>query len=122
MSILIGKHNCCYGNSSAWGSNELRDTNTIFSVYGEGFHLNRFLFEETLLKAAESQHDRFITIIRDSMTKLLLVENDDEEKYWKVSISSNSKLVSSHLQWRTELKFDCTYFFIRINNPWKHSR
>lgn len=48
-----------------------------------------------LLKAAESQHDRFITIIRDSMTKLLLVENDDGEKYWKVSISNNSKLVFS---------------------------
>ncbi|GES76035.1 hypothetical protein RCL_jg20330.t1 [Rhizophagus clarus] len=29
----LGKHNFCYGNSSAWGSNELHDTNTIFNAY-----------------------------------------------------------------------------------------
>ncbi|CAG8462647.1 5769_t:CDS:2 [Paraglomus occultum] len=84
-----GKHNFCYGNSSAWGSDELHDTSTIFNAYGDGFHLNRSLFDETLIKTAESQHDPFITIIRDSVTKSLLVENDDGEKYWKVSISSN---------------------------------
>ncbi|CAG8590862.1 uncharacterized protein OCT59_026539 [Rhizophagus irregularis] len=69
---IQGKHNYCYGNSSAWGSDELHDMSTIINAY-----------------AAESQYDRFIPIIRDSMTKLLLVENDDGEKYWKVSISNN---------------------------------
>ncbi|GBB89073.1 hypothetical protein RclHR1_15730003 [Rhizophagus clarus] len=70
----LGKHNFCYGNSSAWGSNELHDTNTIFNAYGNRFHLNRSLFEETLVKTAESNHNQFITIIRDSVTKSLLVE------------------------------------------------
>ncbi|RIA91397.1 hypothetical protein C1645_767545 [Glomus cerebriforme] len=87
---MQGKHNFCYGNSSAWGSDELYDTSTIFNAYGDGFHLNRSLFEETLVKTAESQHDRFITIIRGSVTKSLLVKNaSGGEKYWKVSISNN---------------------------------
>ncbi|EXX71990.1 hypothetical protein RirG_073550 [Rhizophagus irregularis DAOM 197198w] len=44
---IQGKHNYCYGNSSAWGSDELHDMSTIINAYGEGFHLNRFLFDET---------------------------------------------------------------------------
>ncbi|GBB94435.1 hypothetical protein RclHR1_23550002 [Rhizophagus clarus] len=86
---MQGKHNFCYGNSSAWGSDELRDTSTIFNAYGNGFHLNRSLFDETLVKTAESHYGRFITIIRDSVTKSLLEKNSYGEKYWKISISSN---------------------------------
>ncbi|GES98855.1 NAD(P)/FAD-dependent oxidoreductase [Rhizophagus clarus] len=78
-------------NNSLRSSNELHDTSTIFNAYGNGFHLNRFLFDETLLvvKTTELHHDRFITIIRDSVTKSLLEKNGDGEKYWKISISSN---------------------------------
>jgi len=86
---MQGKHNFCYGNSSAWGSNELHDTSTIFNAYGDGFHLNRSLFDETLVKTAELYHDRFITIIHYSVTKSQLVKDGDGEQYWKVFISSN---------------------------------
>jgi hypothetical protein len=72
----------------------LHDRSTLFNAYGDGFHLNRSLFDETLAKTAESHHDRFITIIRDSVTKSLLLNNDDGEKYWKISISSNGKFVT----------------------------
>ncbi|CAB4427330.1 unnamed protein product [Rhizophagus irregularis] len=87
---------------------ELHDTSTIFNAYGEGFHLKRVLVS-CLLKAAESQHDRFITIIRDSMTKLLLVENDDEEKYWKVSISNNKLTIHGSILIDASAAFEKIY-------------
>ncbi|CAG8703643.1 26897_t:CDS:2 [Dentiscutata erythropus] len=81
-----GKHLHCFGNTSAWGSKELHGTDSIFNPYGSGFHLDRSLFEETLLNAAESQFGRFVTVLRGfSVIELSFgkeINNDDI--YWKV--------------------------------------
>ncbi|CAG8496955.1 10425_t:CDS:2 [Ambispora leptoticha] len=89
--IMQGKHHFCYGNCSLWGSDELMGTDTIFNAYGNGFHLDRLLFEETLLKTAEVQHGQFITIMRNSkVTELLLVKDiDHNDTYWKITTSSD---------------------------------
>jgi flavin-dependent dehydrogenase len=42
------------GNRSAWGSNELRDRDFIFSPYGSGWHLDRQRFDAMLQDAAVS--------------------------------------------------------------------
>ncbi|CAG8708263.1 6703_t:CDS:2, partial [Acaulospora morrowiae] len=57
----------------------------------------RSLFEETLVKTAGTQHGRFITIIRGSVTKALLVKNADDEKYWKVSVLSNELQIHGNI-------------------------
>ncbi|CAH1767251.1 3775_t:CDS:2 [Entrophospora sp. SA101] len=88
---MQGKHNFCYENCSAWGSDDLLGTNTIFNIYGEGFHLDRLLFEETLLKTAVLEHGQLITIMRDSkVTELFLSKDIDQgDAHWKITISSD---------------------------------
>jgi flavin-dependent dehydrogenase len=44
-------HAPCYGNSSAWGSPQLADTDFIRSPHGHGWHLDRARFDEMLCRA-----------------------------------------------------------------------
>lgn len=50
--IENGDHLPCYGNVSAWGSNELVTTDFIRDPNGLGWHLNRDKFDETLRQSA----------------------------------------------------------------------
>ncbi|CAG8611785.1 13863_t:CDS:2 [Funneliformis mosseae] len=92
---MEGKHHFCHGNSSAWGSDDLIGTDTIFNAYGDGFHLDRRLFEETLLKIAMLQHSQFITIMRGSKVIDLYISKDidQRDKCWKVTVTN---VESSH--------------------------
>ncbi|CAI2163793.1 3473_t:CDS:2 [Funneliformis geosporum] len=97
---MQGKHHFCYGNSSVWGSDDLIGTDTIFNAYGEGFHLDRLLFEETLLKIVTLQYSQFITIMRGSkVTDLYLSKDiDQRDKRWKVTFTSDepSRTIQIH--------------------------
>jgi flavin-dependent dehydrogenase len=46
-------HLPCYGNKSAWGSSDLRETSFLFNQYGHGWHLDRHVFDRMLLAAAQ---------------------------------------------------------------------
>jgi len=46
--FLADEHLPCYGNASAWGSDELAYTDFIRSPYGHGWHLDRARFDATL--------------------------------------------------------------------------
>src|SRR3954451_4110793 len=91
-STLSYKENIsfCYGNSGSMS------TDTIFNAYGEGLHLDKHQFEETLLKTAVLQHDQFITIMRNSkVTELFLVKDIDQEfTHWNITVSSDGKFIS----------------------------
>src|SRR5438270_11930034 len=45
-------HLPCFGNVSAWGSDELAQTDFIFDPYGNGWHLDRIRFDAFLRNAA----------------------------------------------------------------------
>jgi flavin-dependent dehydrogenase len=51
-SVVAGGHLPSIGNASAWGSDELRISDFIFNVYGNGLHLERPRFDASLRAAA----------------------------------------------------------------------
>ncbi|CAG8797477.1 1476_t:CDS:2, partial [Dentiscutata erythropus] len=73
VNNALFKHLFCYGNNSAWGSNNLNGTDSIFNPYGNGFHLDRSLFEETLLKIIESQYGHVVKVIMDLMLPVYIL-------------------------------------------------
>ncbi|CAG8436803.1 6891_t:CDS:2 [Ambispora gerdemannii] len=90
------KHLFCYGNKSVWGSTNINGTDSIFNPYGNGFHLDRLLFEETLLKTTELQYGQIVKVIRGfGVTGLCFDFKDDcaeNTKCWKITISKCSSL------------------------------
>jgi 2-polyprenyl-6-methoxyphenol hydroxylase-like FAD-dependent oxidoreductase len=50
--FVADEHLPCYGNASAWGSDELAYTDFIRSPYGHGWHLDRARFDATLRAVA----------------------------------------------------------------------
>ncbi|WP_437573450.1 NAD(P)/FAD-dependent oxidoreductase [Sorangium sp. So ce887] len=58
--VLAGGHRRSAGVRSAWGEPVLRDRDYIFCAEGEGFHLNRAVFDAMLLDAAEAAGARVI--------------------------------------------------------------
>lgn len=62
--FLADEHLPCYGNASAWGSDELAYTDFIRSPYGHGWHLDRARFDASLRAIAaeagvEIVHERW---------------------------------------------------------------
>ncbi|KAB7728708.1 hypothetical protein F5984_17920 [Rudanella paleaurantiibacter] len=45
-------HRVCYGNTSAWGSSHLADRSFIHSPFGNGWHLDRPRFDDSLRQVA----------------------------------------------------------------------
>ncbi|CAG8544134.1 36392_t:CDS:2, partial [Racocetra persica] len=87
---IQGKHLFCYGNNSVWGSDNLNATDSIFNPYGNGFHLDRLLFEETLLKTIESRYEHVVKVIHGfSVTRSDFAE---DKKFWEITISKYSSL------------------------------
>ncbi len=52
QDLLITGHKQSYGNRAIWGSDQIRDHDFISSVYGEGTHVNRQQFEDSLAQEA----------------------------------------------------------------------
>ncbi|MEK7831235.1 MAG: FAD-dependent oxidoreductase [Acidobacteriota bacterium] len=50
--FLADGHLASYGNCSAWGSDELVDQSFVFNPHGNGWHVDRSLFDRMLLDAA----------------------------------------------------------------------
>ncbi|CAG8764883.1 21567_t:CDS:2, partial [Racocetra persica] len=73
------------------GSNNLNGTNSIFNPYGNGFHLDRLLFEETLLKTIESRYGHIVKVIHGfNVANLRFNFNGDfaeDKKFWEITIS-----------------------------------
>ncbi|HFT1701287.1 TPA: NAD(P)/FAD-dependent oxidoreductase [Providencia stuartii] len=91
-----------YGNLSCWGSKELRETDFIRDPYGCGYHLDRRLFEQALLYAAE---DLGTVLIKEHVSSF--IEMDDGIKVqagklnisakWMINASGNSQFIAKKL-------------------------
>jgi flavin-dependent dehydrogenase len=53
--FLSDSHLPCYGNVSAWGSEEAHPTDFVFNPHGHGWHLDRLRFEAMLRDAARNE-------------------------------------------------------------------
>ncbi|CAG8675237.1 41358_t:CDS:2 [Gigaspora margarita] len=95
----LEKHLYCYGNRSAWGSNDINGTDSIFNPYGHGFHLDRSLFEETLLKTIELRYGQIVKIIRGfSVTDLYFNFNDNCQNLFYILRVTKSYLIVCETQ------------------------
>ena len=75
-------HAICYGNTWVWGSPDTRDKYFMFHSGGNGWHLQRDIFEDALIRLAE---ERGIRIIRNA--KIMQVYAS--EKGWKMHLKVN---------------------------------
>ncbi len=76
-----GGHLPCYGNRSAWGSPELRETDFIFDPNGHGWHLDRARFDAALRDAARDAGAE----VREGVKLTSAVR---EDAGWRLSVSS----------------------------------
>ncbi|EIW65208.1 FAD/NAD-P-binding domain-containing protein [Trametes versicolor FP-101664 SS1] len=62
----LGLHLPCTGNASAWASERLHETYSLMNPYGEGWHLDRARFDETLREACQDgvRKGKFVAIRR----------------------------------------------------------
>jgi flavin-dependent dehydrogenase len=90
-------HLPCYGNSSAWGSSRLTDTDFIRSPYGPGWHLDRMRFDEMLCQVAEGSG-----AVRWNNTKLLAFER--QQAMWRLTLQTPTGVEEASCQWLV----DCT--------------
>ncbi|OJT12854.1 hypothetical protein TRAPUB_10551 [Trametes pubescens] len=75
----LGLHAPCTGNASAWASEHLYETYSLMNPYGEGWHLDRARFDETLREACQDRirKGKFVAIRR--------VDGPDASSYgWEV--------------------------------------
>jgi flavin-dependent dehydrogenase len=77
-AFAAGGHVRSVGNSSVWGDPTPRDTDFIHSPYGSGWHVDRELFERTLLDAAAAAGARLRT------GRLLSLEREREG--WRLTV------------------------------------
>ncbi len=73
-------HAPCYGNSWIWGNNEAQEKHFMMHTGGNGWHLQRDLFETALLELAEK---RGIKVIRNA--KVMQVEQQTDGN-WKLEL------------------------------------
>jgi flavin-dependent dehydrogenase len=78
-------HLPCYGNASAWGSEELISTDFVFNPHGHGWHLDRAVFDTSLRFAAR---DAGATVMSD--TRFLRADRGDDGR-WRVSLASEGR-------------------------------
>ena len=76
------RHATCYGNSWLWGNTESQDKHFMLHAGGNGWHLQRGIFEEALIRLAE---ERGIQIIRNA--KVMQVE--PAGKGWGINLKIN---------------------------------
>jgi len=91
--IKQGNINKCFGNQSCWGSDELHGIDFMASAYGDGFHLDRVLFEKILADAAKERKN--ITWIPKKAEKLTRIDGSDSK--WKIQCADSSEVLSSIL-------------------------
>ncbi|MET0460828.1 MAG: oxidoreductase, partial [Ilumatobacteraceae bacterium] len=53
-TFVAGDHLRSLGNRAAWGGDDLRQTDFMFSAFGTGWHLDRAAFDASLVAAAEA--------------------------------------------------------------------
>ncbi|WP_430402847.1 FAD-dependent monooxygenase [Fluviicola sp.] len=77
------RHAICFGNSWLWGSTNIQDKHFMLHSGGNGWHLQREIFEEALISLAE---ERGIRIIRNAKIRQV----DPSEKGWKMKLKVNN--------------------------------
>lgn len=86
--FISDSHLPCYGNQSAWGSSELAFHDFINSPNGPGWHIDRGLFEQTLLERARGVN------VHITMSNMLRRANW-HGTHWELMISGVSHSVKS---------------------------
>jgi flavin-dependent dehydrogenase len=79
--FLAEKHSPSFGIRSAWGGDELRENDFIFSPYGSGWHIDRARFDAMLARCAE---EAGAAVYRDA--RLASCESQECET-WKLEIA-----------------------------------
>ncbi|WP_343604513.1 tryptophan 7-halogenase [Fluviicola sp.] len=73
------RHAACYGNSWLWGSEKVHDKHFMLHAGGNGWHLQRGIFEESLIGLAE---ERGVQIVRNA--KIMQVKQAG--KHWNLNL------------------------------------
>jgi flavin-dependent dehydrogenase len=89
-SFLREGHSPCYGNRSVWGSETVRETNSLRDLDGPGWHLDREAYENWLRRIALERGAHLMTPAR-----LEQVEFDGDR--WSVTLKPFSKLRADFL-------------------------
>lgn len=90
-------HLPCYGNSSAWGSTELVDSDFIRSPYGHGWHLDRPRFDGRLRRMAQ---EAGATV----WSRARLIHFERKRATWLVTLGLGDSLKRVSCEWL----LDCT--------------
>jgi len=81
--FLNDQHSPSHGILSAWGNDKLAENNFIYNPYGNGWNLNRPLFDSRLLEAAKA---RGAQVVETSSHYESLADNQDQ---WEVTLKIN---------------------------------
>lgn len=100
--IENGDHLPCYGNVSAWGSDELVTTDFIRDPNGLGWHLNRDKFDESLRQSARDAGVEFITgtvksLSRNETTWAIQTGVLTVEARWIIDATGRSAAIATKL-------------------------
>jgi flavin-dependent dehydrogenase len=93
-SFLDEGHLPCYGNVSAWGSDELAQTDFIFDPNGIGWHLDRTRFDAFLRNAARDAGTEVIAPGRVQSWEWL-----PDRATWLVSVQYQAERDSVRVRW-----------------------
>jgi flavin-dependent dehydrogenase len=64
QTFLAEGHEPCFGSRSAWGSARLGHNDSLFNIYGHGWHLDRTRFDAFLGRQAEASGAAVVTGMR----------------------------------------------------------
>ncbi len=79
-------HLPCYGNQYLWGESKIQEKLFLFNPYGNGWHLDRLLFEKQLHQSI--QNHKSIRLLLGY--KVLKIEQDRHNQ-WQLIVASNNK-------------------------------
>ncbi|WP_299182902.1 NAD(P)/FAD-dependent oxidoreductase [uncultured Aquimarina sp.] len=73
-----------YGTSAAWGSSELYHNEYIYSPYGYGWHLDRIVFDQFMIK--ETKKKGVFTYFETSV-----ISSEKTSNYWHLQINTKKR-------------------------------
>ncbi len=90
--FLADSHLPCYGNVSAWGSEEAHPTDFVFNPHGYGWHIDRLRFDAMLRESAREGG-----AVLSHGERCTCVERDEEG--WRVTLKAGDSSREVHAEW-----------------------
>ena len=79
-------HLPCYGNQYLWGNSSIQEKLFLFNPHGNGWHLDRFLYEKQLQQCIQNHPNIHLLL----GYKVLKIEQDRDHQ-WQLVVRSNNK-------------------------------